>query len=244
MQIKLLFIFVFIGLTAVSSAQNSITDSVFTLIYNQKYEAAKTLLESKHSEIDSTYFAVLDIDMSYWKNVSGPKNTNYKLFENHLQKYLSQTPDNENQKIIQLVALSYQLRYEIKRLQLFSAISTRKHALELFNELCPKAHKLSPNERELFELYQSMTTYFDYFMKPPFSKNKTQQMNASLRQMHQLTNSDQNIVKTLSSYFLGKIYLKYEKSPAKGAHCFDWLVANYPENAKFKELLEECKTHR
>ena len=242
MRTTLLFILIWFGLFTTASAQNSILDSVFTLIYNQKYNSAEMLLESNKSNITPVYFAVLAIDMAYWKNVINDESKDYKVFESQLQKYHQELTENEDQKIIQLITLSYQLRYELKRLRLFSAISTRKKALELFLELSPSANKLTTDQRELFKLYQSLVTYFDYYMKPPFSKNKKQQMDAAIRQMQQLTYAQNHIVKTLSSYFLGKVYLRFERDANKGKPYFLWLKQTYPGNTRFQELLDECES--
>lgn len=242
MQKILLFILIGIGFPPVSNAQQSVPDSVFSLIYNQKFDSAETLLHTNKSNINPVYYAVLDVDMNYWKNVSDKEKTDYKSFESLLQKYHPEAAETQDQKIIELITLSYQLRYELKRLRLFSAISTRKKALELFNELSPNAHKLSRNQRELFELYQSLINYFDYYMKPPFSRNKRLNMDEAIQKVNQLTQSQQFIVKTLSSYFLGKIYLRFEKTPENGKSYFDWLKNTYPENKRFQELFEECES--
>ncbi len=242
MQKILLFILILIGFPLVSNAQQSVPDSVFSLIYNQKFDSTETLLHLNKSNINPVYYAVLDIDMNYWKNVSDKEKTDYKSFESLLQKYHPKATETQDQKIIELITLSYQLRYELKRLRLFSAISTRKKALDLFHELSPNAYKLNQNQRELFELYQSLITYFDYYMKPPFSRNKRLSMDEAIQKINQLTQSQQLIVKTLSSYFLGKIYLRFEKTPENGKTYFDWLKNTYPENKRFQELFEECES--
>ncbi len=241
-RIPVFFILLFATVSAASQTASEISDTVFALIYRQKYDDAEKLLHQNKDHIDSLYFAVLEIDLCYWKNVSGTPTPNYAAFENLLKSYAFEDSPDEKQKAIRLVRLSYQLRYELKRFRLFSAISTRKKTIQLFNTLKAHSNQLDQNQQELFELYQALITYFDAYLKPFFAKDKKAQTDILAQTMDRLTASDQRMVKTLSSYFLGKIYLKYEKEPEKARPYLQRLQTNYPENQTFQKLLSECKS--
>jgi len=242
MRIALFVICALMGFSALSQTPQEIPDSVFSLIYRQKYNAAERLLLDNKANIDPIYFAVLEIDMSYWKNVTGTSDRHYAKFETLLKSYQTTAPETRQQKAIELIRLSYQLRYELKRFQLFNAISTRKETLQLFNELKKDSTQLNKNQQELFELYQALITYFDLYLKPFFAKKKHAQTEILTQTMDKLTTSDQQMVKTLSTYFLGKIYLKYENKPQKAHPYLKWLQNTYPENQTFRELFSECKS--
>ncbi|WP_167610910.1 hypothetical protein [Maribellus sediminis] len=237
----LLSILLFLSrLSGISSAQNTIAETIFRLNYNQKYDSAQTLLQQKQSHINLIYFAVLDIDGSYWKNVTGPDTPNYEDFESVLEKYNPENAASDEEKIIQLITLSYRLRYQLKRFQFINAISTRKKTVELFDELKSKAGSLSPDQQELFSLYNALIVYFDNYLKPFWVNDKQANMDEAIQIMEKLSYSNQIIVQTLSSYFVAKIHLKYEKSPDKAKVHFAWLVKTYPSNHKFSEYLQEC----
>ncbi|WP_340112045.1 hypothetical protein [Maribellus mangrovi] len=51
------------------------------------------------------YFAVLDIDCSYWKNVTGTDTPNYPEFEQTLQKYMYENAASDEEKVIRLITL-------------------------------------------------------------------------------------------------------------------------------------------
>lgn len=224
-----------------ANSQNNPVEQIFTAIYNQNYQLADSLLLENRSDIDPFYFTVLEIDLSYWKNVTGTTNPDYKAFEFTLQQYQSQSTETHHQKVIQLISLSYQLRYELKRFKIFDAISTRKKTKVLFSEL-KKYHEQLPEEHhELFELYNSLFLYFDNYLKPFFISDKKENCSTALATMQQLTQSDNKLTKTLTYYFLGKTLLKYEKKPQKAISYFQWLTINYPNNKSFSNLLQKCK---
>jgi hypothetical protein len=236
----LVFILLFAGIINGAAAQNEITDQIFFFIYNQKYDSAAFQLKQHEHEIDPYYFAVLNIDKSYWENVTGTDKPDYAAFESTLQKYEMENAENLHEKVIQLMVLSYQLRYELKRYQIIDAIFTRSETVKLYHKLENKSQLLSPGQQQLFQLYHALILYFNNYLKPGFMSNRRENIQAAVTTMERLTNSEQLMTKTLANYFLGKIRLKYEKQPAKAAESFHFLVVTYPGNQTFKELLKEC----
>lgn len=223
------------------NAQDSIVGTVFHEIYNQHYQSANELLTQNKNRIDSIYLTVLKIDLSYWENVTGTDNPEYGKFETDLSQFVVDNPTTLNQKVRQLIVLSYQLRYELKRFQIFSAISTRKKTKILFEEMKEEQNNLPAEYKPIFVLYNSLFLYFDNYLKPFFAAGKKENCHKALWTMGELRNSPQKLTKTLTNYFLGKTYLKYENDPGKALPCFVWLSKNYPNNSKFREFLNESK---
>jgi len=100
---------------------------------------------------------------------------------------------------------------------------------------------MDQNQTEVFRLYNSLIQYFNHYLKKYFSENSRTEMQNAILEMEPLTKSSSEMVKTLSAYFLGKIYLQYEKEPEKGIELFNYLTEKFPLNQKFPEYLEECQ---
>lgn len=239
--ISAILLFVCTGLSGAASESDSLVNRIFNLTYNQEYDLAGSILQANKENIDKIHFTVLEIDMSYWKNVTGTNNPDYKAFEATQQNYNTETTSTFEQKTIQLITLSYQLRYELKRYKFFSAISTHKKTKTVFDELKTNTRTQEFEQQELLQLYNSMFSYFDNYLNPFGGKAKKSISEEALLNMEELANSDQEMVKTLASYFVAKTYLKYEKVPEKGIPYFQYLCKKYPDNLKFTELLNECK---
>ena len=234
-----ILLFLFISSQCFSSTQDSLVERIFNEMYNQHYSRAEEMLRTNKDDIDSIFFAVLSVDMSYWKNVTGTDTPDYPAFEQDLQQLSPTNPTSSTQQAIQLVTLSYQLRYELKRFKLIKAISTRQETKALFNALKPN-EALPPEQQELHCLYSALFQYFDNYLKPFFVSDKTKNCSEALTAMAGLYQSESRITKTLVAYFLGKTWLKYENDPTNAVGYFQWLHKNFPENIKFKELLDEC----
>lgn len=224
-----------------ANPQNNSVEQIFSAIYNQHYRLADSLLHKNKAQIDPFYYTVLEIDLSYWQNVTGTEKPDYNAFENTLQQYQTRNKETFKQKVIQLITLSYQLRYELKRFKIFDAIATRKRTKVLFNELKNYREQFPKEHQELFQLYNSLFQYFDNYLKPFFMGNKKDNCNNALAKMQQLTQSDNKFTRTLTNYFLGKTLLKYEKEPQKAISHLQWLTTNYPNNQSIALLLRECK---
>ena len=239
MQKIVILLFLFLSCKCFASPQDSIVENIFNEMYNQHYSQAEEMLRANENNIDSIFFAVLSVDMSYWKNVTGTDTHNYPAFESDLQQFSPTNPTSSTQQAIRLVTLSYQLRYELKRFKLVKAISTRQETKALFNSLNTN-EELPPEQLELYQLYSALFQYFDNYLKPFFVSDKKENCSKALATMTRLFQSENRITKTLVAYFLGKTWLNYEKDPTNAFDYFQWLHKNFPHNIKFEELVEEC----
>lgn len=240
---RITFIIILICSTAKSYAAHpdDMINRIFNLAYNMNYQEAEVLLTKNTHNIDAFYLAVLKIDMSYWKNVTGTNKPNYEEFENTLEKFKFEQTASFEQRGIKLIRLSYQLRYELKRYRIFSAISTHKKTKLLFDELKQNPQLSNNIDNELFELYNAMFLYFSNYLKPFGGKSKEQNCQQAITQMKHLAGSEQIMTKTLASYFLGKTFLKYENTPEQGITYFSYLSKTYKGNTKFPQLLKDCR---
>lgn len=226
---------------SLAAQQDSISEQIFEEIYNSHYSSAKALLEENRAEIDPFFRTVLEIDLAYWQHITGTNTQNYAAFEHTLLQFGIQNPQSFYEKTTALISLSYQLRYELKRYRVFNALSTRKKTKLLFDELKQHTKKLPPNHQDMFLLYNALFQYFDNYLNLFSAKSKKENCKEALKAMESLTHSEQKHTVTLSRYFLGKTYLKYERNPEKAITYFRWLKTNYPDNKKFDELLQDCQ---
>ena len=229
----------FLSSSAFASTKDSIVECIFNEVYHQHYTQAEKILRSNQNNIDSIFFAVLSIDLSYWKNITGTDTPDYPAFETDLLQLSPSNPTSSTLQAIRLVTLSYQLRYELKRFKLIKAISTRQETKALFSSLKTN-EELPPEHLELYQLYSALFQYFDNYLKPFFVSGKKENCSEALATMTGLYKSENRITKTLVAYFLGKTWLKYENNPENAVDYFQWLHKIYPENMKFMELLNEC----
>lgn len=238
---RILFILILFFATAgKAKTQDSLINGIFNLAYNMNYKQAEKILAENKNNIDVFYFAVLEIDISYWKNVTGTDKPQYEAFEKTLAKYSLQETKNFNEKGILLIQLSYQLRYELKRFKLISALSTHKKTKLLFDVLKKDPRLQNSENAELFELYSSMFLYFSNYLKPFGGNSADKNCEQAIATMKTLANSEQVMTKTIASYILGRTYLKYENTPELGISYFNNLTKMYPGNTLFPGLLEKC----
>ena len=242
---KMLLVFAFASQFAAHLAgQEKPVETIFRCIYNMEYNKADSLLVFHRTEIDPYYLAVLEIDKSYWENVTGSDEPDYNAFEKTLKNQETHIDQGLQQQAIRLITFSYQLRYEIKRLHFFDAAFTRKKTMDLFKELKNRSNELSAEQQQLFVLYNALIMYFDNFLKPFFISSKRQNMKQTLADMERMANAENTVVKTLAAYFAGRTWLKFERNPVRAERHFSFLNENYPGNKKFAEYLADCRERK
>lgn len=243
MKQALLLLMLQLAITAANAAAqpDSITRLIFEEIYNQHYARAHELIEQNESIIDSLQLTVLKIDLLYRQFITGTETPDYPRFETELNAFNCADTLLPQQKTQRLIFLSYRLRYELKRYRFFKAIKTQGECRELFKLLRPLQKQLSHQEQQFLKLYSALILYFDNYLKRYYFANDSQQQQHALSHLENLTQSNELTLKTLSMYFLGKIYLKYEKTPKQAYPLFKWLTARYPDNRQFRELLARCE---
>lgn len=237
----LLSILFFVFASVSLKASEDLTHQIFRLIYNQQYDSAHFVLNQNKHQLDGFYRTILEIDLSYWQNVTGTDEPNYEMFGTMLKNHEVQNPETLDEQASELVVQSYRLRYALKRYQIFSALKIRKETLRLYNSLTNKKLAFDPEQTEVFNLYSALISYFNHYMSSYFSRSSKAELSKAIHEMEKLSDSDFEMVKTLGSYFLGKIYLQYEKEPEKGIRLFEYLNHTYPNNQKFQEYLQACQ---
>ena len=223
-----------------SSERDSIINQAFTSIYNENYAEAHREISVNKIVLGSFYSDVLTIDLLWWELVKSKQNNDkQKDFTSFLKNFDNNYKDNSELKLRQLIKNSYQIRYDFMRFNVVGAIGARNTLNNLLKQISEEKLTFPENHLKLLTLYTALFQYFDNLVNPLLSKAKREKRADALTQVEFFTHSDDIILRTLSLYFLGRIYLNIENDDSKGIHCFAELSVYYPHNSFFKEVLEK-----
>lgn len=223
-----------------SAEKDSIVNKVFKLIYNEKYLEAHNEISANHTMLDYFYADILKMDLLWWEFVQSNNNGNKQVdFVSFMEKFEHAQANSSELKLRQLIKNSYQIRYELKCYNFIKVINTRSTLKKLLSEITSEEFILPKDGIKLLELYKTLFIYFDNLINPLFNKNKRQIRTSALAQINQFSKDDNLIIRTLSLYFLGKIYLNIEKEQDLGIRCFTELSDYYPNNSLFKDIIKQ-----
>lgn len=239
-----IIITLFILLGSLSGYSNSAfenVETIFTLIYNQHFSKADSILKNSSGEYDNFYHDILKLDLYYWEYSIESNHQKSERLKSFLSEFYSKKESEFDPGLKELIFLSYSARYELKRYNIPGALVIRSKIKTLLAELNRHALEFPENRLKLFDLYNLLFQYFDNVFNPLFLETKRNERELALEKIKTYTNDSDLIVNTLANYFLGKIYLNIEKEPSKSKVHFQVLLNKYPDNRTLAELLEECE---
>ena len=223
-----------------ANSKHSAIDTIFTLIYNQQYEKADSLLIVSNDQFDAFYSDILKMDLYWWKYVTISSNNELHQLNQLLKDFNLSGRNKLDFKLKELITLSYQLRLKLMRFNVPAALILRSRIKQLLLEINRKELSFSENKLKLFDLYNILFLYFDNIFNPFFLESKRTERTNALSQIEHYTHENDLIVETLAHYFLGKIYINIENNPRKGKIHFEILSKKYPRNLLFSELAANC----
>ena len=241
-RIRFILFFSLLLFCRIGNSNENLSSKIFELIYNNQFHEAANLLEANKDNLDNFQYTILEIDLSYWKNILASKPADFEAFENTIKKYHLQETTTQDQKITQLIFLSYKLRYELKRYKFHKALATQ-HKTKIIYEDLKNANTIHTElQQNLLVIYGALIEYFDNYWMRFINKKKKQNSLQALQKIDQFSTSEYKSVSTLAAYLTGKIYLKYENKPEHAKSYFQVLKINYPNNCVFIELFQECES--
>lgn len=219
-----------------ATENDSTFNRIFTLIYNQQFSEAEVSLEEQISNLEPFYYHVLKLDLFWWKySLSRSREDSKKLTE--VLDLLTKTSVNSREeKINELVILSYKMRFEIKRYHVIGAFMLRSDARRKIDALKMSDLSFLGEHRKLFDFYLTLFAYFDDVLNPFSFGSKSAAYSKSLQALEKYSLDADLILSTMAHYFLGRIYTKVEKQSEKGKAHFRILAQRFPENTLFEEL--------
>lgn len=223
-----------------ANSKHSVIDTIFTLIYNQQYEKADSLLIASNDQFDAFYSDILKLDIYWWKYVTINSNNELQQLNQLLKDFNLPGRNKLDFELKELITLSYQLRLKLMRFNVPAALILRSRIKQLLLEINRKELSFSENKLKLFDLYNFLFLYFDNIFNPFFLESKRTERTNALSQIEHYTHENDLIVETLAHYFLGKIYINIENNPRKGKIHFEILSKKYPRNLLFSKLAANC----
>lgn len=221
-----------------ANEKDTVVQQIFTLIYNQQFYEAEKALNLQSTQLEPFWANVLTLDLYWWKYSLSRSNEDARALKKVLGDFQQSNKNLMEDQINELIRLSYQMRYEVKRYNLIGAYLIRSDVSDKIEMLKIQDLSFLGNRRELFGLYMALFDFFESAFNPFSSGSKSAKFSKSVDSLEKYSLSGDLIVSTMAHYFLGRIYMKVEKQPEKGQEHFKILSQRFPENGLFKQLSE------
>lgn len=223
---------------AYSAENDSTVQNIFTLIYNQQFAEAEKALKLHDASVHPFYRNILKLDLFWWKYSLSKSKQDAKILTEVLQEFNNTNQNTREAKINNLIRLSYEMRYEIKRYNFVGALIIRSDVRKQLEILKNENLAFLGERRNLFDFYLTLFDYFDESLNPFSFGSKSEKYLKSLSTLEKYSRNDDLILSTMAHYFLGRIYTKVEKQLEKGQEHFQILSERFPKNSLFKELAD------
>lgn len=90
-----------------ANSKHSAIDTIFTLIYNQQYEKADSLLIASNDQFDAFYSDILKMDLYWWRYVTISSNNELQQLNQLLKDFNLPGRNKLDFKLKELITLSY-----------------------------------------------------------------------------------------------------------------------------------------
>ena len=221
-------------LSCFADGENSFQE-IFDLIYKQQFTEAHLELTKEKDELDKWEYHILYMDLLCWEALSGNTREDYDRFESALKNYSSALrKTREKDRLVELITLSYSFRLEAIRGNLISMMLDFlkiNHIIQRFDTTM-----LSTDQQEVFKIYLALFN----IGKSKLLFNNSRLREEGIKILEENLASTNPVYQTISRYFLSKIYLELEQSPAKARAYCEQLCNSYPANKIFSYNLELC----
>ena len=209
------------------------TTSILDNIYNYNFAKASRQISSLESS-DIFSARTLQLEIEWWKAVSGDDKEKFSAFLDDLGKYEKQ----EHTSLSELISTTYRVRYNAcmgRQIVIpFLLVKIRFLVEASANEV--KEKRLS-GEYELFVFYKSfLDLMFNRLIKEKILPNPARD-ELLTRNMENMIVSGSSQSKTIGRYFLMKYYLDIDKNRPKALVYLTDLHNEYPNNLIFTQLL-------
>ena len=224
------------GESVASSNPDKSFEKVFDLIYKQQFsDASHELMQSKN-QLDRWEYHILNLDLLWWEMISGDGTDDYGRLESALEKHSSDLRDIENpDNLEELINLSYTLRLAAVKKNSFLVMFTIFRINRIIERM--DIGSLSTEQQEIFKIYTALFNISKSKLFFPGSKLRRE----SIEILESNLSSVNPVYQTISCYFLSKVYLEMDKSPAKAQIYCKQLCKIYPGNKIFLHNLEQCQ---
>lgn len=211
-------------------------EKVFDLIYKQQFSDAYHELMKSKDQLDRWEYQILNLDLLWWEIISDNQTKDYERLESTLAKHYSDLKNIENpDSIEELINLSYTLRLAAIKKNSFIMVLTFFRINRIIEQM--DIDSLSMEQQEIFKIYSALFNISKGKLFLPGSQLRRE----SIEILESNIDSSNPVFQTISCYFLSKIYLEMDRSPAKARIYCKQLCKIYPGNKIFIYNLEQCQ---
>ena len=225
-----------------SATENAAEKHIFSLIYNQQFSEAEKLLKTEQNQLNPFYARILNLDLHWWKYSLSRSREDAKQLKTILDNFSTKTQSTQEERINELIRLSYKMRYDIKRYNFISALIIRSGVRKQIDILKSTPMNVDAEQLKLFDLYLVLFQYFDNVINPFSLENKSAKHAKSLSLLEKYSQDDDLILSTMAHYFLGRILTKVEDTPMEGRAHFNILAKRFPQNTLFRDIANGTNT--
>lgn len=233
-----LIFLVFCSANKLSGSDNNekVSENIFNLIYNQKFNEAEAELIRSKSILEKWNYQILVLDLKWWKAISSNNKTDFAEFEAILEEYSHDLNNADvTDKLEELIYLSYSLRYALLESRIFNTMVNLYKINRIIDQF--EINRLPAEQLEIFQIYAVLFN---------IGKSKLLFFNSNLyiegiKALENNITSGNPVCQTISYYFLSKIYFDLDRSSLKARIYCEKLCERYPCNKVFAHNLELCK---
>ena len=210
-------------------------DSIMHYLYNANPSCITAINKAKiskdHQQLWSAYYY-------FWESINTDNKESVKT-SSALLKDACQSIHEEDSIFILMRIL--QVRIALMQCKYISALSHQsdiKNYLKNSNNTSKNKHLVTGMYNYFSEQARSESAFNRLLLKDWPQGNRQEGIN----QLLNLSTSPSAFIATEAHYFLGRIYLEYENNAQEASKHFDILHIEYPNNAIFKDFLEQCNS--
>ena len=159
-----------------------------------------------------------------------------KALNEVLERFHKPTQNTSEEKINELIRSTYQMRYEVKRYNIISALIIRSDVRKQTGVIKSEDLSFLGDRQKLFDFYLVLIDYFNESINPFSFGRKSDEHSKSLLTLEEYSLNDDLILSTMAHYFLGRIYTKVDKQQEKGKAHFKILAQRFQKNSLFQQL--------
>lgn len=217
------------------------------LAYNREYRASVEYLEEwRNAYPDNPFWTFWPAFSAWWPIIADLQDTRFDddfiaIINRSIQnttKILNENPDDVDAMIVQSVSLAFLGRLQSNREQWLRSFRNARRSVNLVDEI----EKIAPDHPDI-NFGKGMLLYFSAFLRDEYLAARAFSFvlpkgdrQKGLELLDTVAN-DGVFFSPESIYFLGHIYLHYEKNYTASLHYIEELIERYPDNPYYIRLL-------
>jgi hypothetical protein len=214
--------------TSVNGQSTDVKDKeiVFYYIYNQQFNLAEKALQNYNKSLDPFIKDWLKCELLWWKTVSNDEEKTFNNFKRFLNQKINLSKDN----LSIMLYNNYMMRLMAFKKNTFKTIKYY-YKVNVLNKRID-THNLTPFQKDIYLIFNSV---FNITKNNLIFAGNDKDI-SYFSNLNNYETSNNLILKTLSKYFLMKIYLEIKKDKKTAKKYLKTIINYYPNNKLLKKL--------